>query len=919
VIDERKDIMNRLRAILTVCVLAFGLVLAGNAWAQLGGILSAVPRPSAYPADWQSTPTLATMLIVSNQPATCYLEVFLSSDKGSGVSTPKFQYVPTGSTNYYTQHLTNWNLHLTGKLQEGFERTGRIPDGTYVLTVHCFNVMSVSGQPLPDLFASTTFTISVPQPPNLLYPTNESVIAVANPVFQWTPSIRASGSQPAYRFRLVEMLQGQTPLRAIEGNVPLYESSVESGTALSYPAAVPQLVDGGRYAWRVQAVEPVSAQLPQDVILPVGTNEGKSQVFTFTYRANVGSGGSQRLGQGPGASPNGHASLDAPAPPSDGLPRSPGSGGLKNFADRLLHTMVGRWSPNPSRAAPRAGFASATSTRADPEPYGPSAPAAAPDTAVAAPADTAAAVVPPPAPAPAATPGPEDRGLGPQWLKLHGTASVADETYSREGSGAPTRPFHSARVTTGLSFGLMNDRMRMPFDALVSGDQVSFRENINQFALHPQFNWAGLQAGHFAPQYSTFTLADAMVLGAGFELTPSKWRIGFADGKSRKAIAPDPSVAIQPQFARNILAGRVGYGDPLNNTLEVSVLHAKDNRNSLSAPSDSLLEVTAEANTVYGMKAQGVLPHRHLKAQVEGAWSIYDRDQRADNPNLKGRAVALKLFRETVLTSVGASFELLDGGFMSLGNSGITNDRRDFGFTGRAQLPSGKLSLNANAGWRTDNVSKVMLAGTERRNYSLNASWLPRPNFGADFQLGYLSDDVGTSDSVASTSNITRIVALSPHLTYTARGIQQTLTASATIQGSDNNTTAPFPLTSSHSLCLVGNWSAAVSPLLALTFGGNYNRTDLQIAVSEISAFGPGFVWSIPRAKIATSAQLDFTRSRTGNLGTDTQFAPRCELRWQATPHHALIARGNFRRYRYAVGTPEFDERIASLEYAVTL
>ena len=153
------------RAILTGCLVTFGLVLSGSAWAQLGGIVTAVPRPSAYPADWQSTPTLATMLIVASEPATCYLEVFLTSDKGTGVSTPKFQYVPTGSNNYYTQHLTNWNLHLTGKVKEGFDRTGRLPDGTYVLTAHCFNVQTVSGQPLPDLFASTTFTISVPQPP----------------------------------------------------------------------------------------------------------------------------------------------------------------------------------------------------------------------------------------------------------------------------------------------------------------------------------------------------------------------------------------------------------------------------------------------------------------------------------------------------------------------------------------------------------------------------------------------------------------------------------------------------------------------------------------------------------------------------------------------------------------------------------
>jgi hypothetical protein len=196
---------------------------------------------------------------------------------------------------------------------------------------------------------------------------------------------------------------------------------------------------------------------------------------------------------------------------------------------------------------------------------------------------------------------------------------------------------------------------------------------------------------------------------------------------------------------------------------------------------------------------------------------------------------------------------------------------------------------------------------------------MPRPNFGTDLQFGFMTSNADPADSVAGSSNITRIVAFSPHLTYATSGIQQTLTGSATIQSSDNNTTAPFPLSNMRGLTLVANWSAALSPVLGLSFTGNYSRTDLDVAVSEISSFGPGITWSLPRSRIATTAQVDLTRSRTGNSGTDTQVAPRCEVRWQTTPHHALIARGNFRRYRYAAGVPEFDERVASLEYAVTL
>jgi hypothetical protein len=110
----------------------------------------------------------------------------------------------------------------------------------------------------------------------------------------------------------------------------------------------------------------------------------------------------------------------------------------------------------------------------------------------------------------------------------------------------------------------------------------------------------------------------------------------------------------------------------------------------------------------------------HLSAQVEGAWSLYDRDRRADAASVKGRAVGLKLLRETVLSSVGANFEVLNGGFVSLGNSGISNDRFEVGLTGRTQLRSGKLLLNGTAGWQNDNVSHTVLAETARRDCSMN-------------------------------------------------------------------------------------------------------------------------------------------------------------------------------------------------------
>ena len=883
-----------------------------------------LPSPSPYPADWQTSHSLATFYFNEPEPCTADVQAVLSSPEGTWSTTPRHESLPATVT-LLTPELAPWaTLALTGKVKDSVDKTGHLPDGTYTLLVYFRNIQGVTGQTYQDQIGFMRFPVSVPQPPSLLYPSNQSAVAMPNPVFQWTPVFRPSGIQPVYLLRLVELLPMETPLQAIEANYPLLETRVRYATALTYPVAAPPLRDGRTYAWRVQAIEAPIKGVPTTKITPVGANEGRSQVFTFTWRPKVRAPGAEAVGVG--ATPGNDTPHEAPSNRERGEAPPPPRIEPSNFADRLVLALTARWHPR------RAAYATAgRASRADLRRalsgtllasydsttvfYGPVAPSAdtltTPAPAIEEPAPTPPEALPPPGV-------PAEAGFGPQWLKFHGGTSASGETYSRDGIGSPTRPFHSGRMTSGLSFGLMNDRVHVPLNALLSGDQVSFRQNINQVGLSPRFSWAGLDAGNFAPQYSTYSLADATVLGAGLNLTPRNWRIGLADGRIRKAIAADPLNLAQPQFERNLIAGRLGYGDPQANTVELSVMRAKDDESSL-AETDTLRNATPEQNLVYALKTQGVLPRRHLRAQVEAALSRYDHDQRADAPTATGQALGIKLFRETVLSSVGASFEVLSGGFVSLGNSALANDRIDVGLTGRTQLLTGKLLLNGNLGWRTDNVSGTLLAETARRDYSLNASWQPRPSFGTDFQFGFMSSDVSAQDSVAGTGNISRVLAISPRVSWATAGIQQQLTTSATLQNVDNTTTASFPLTGTDALTLIANWAAVITPTLSLNLGGNYSRTDLDVAVTEISAFGPGFTWQIPRAQIATTAQLQFTRSRTGNFGTDTDFAPRCDVRWQTTPHHAFILHANFRRYRYAAGETEFNERTASVEYSATL
>ena len=357
--------MSWKHAIPLACLALFGM--SGAASAQVQGQVFTVKTASAYPADWQHSGNFANMVMVNNagQPVSCLIEALLLSTDGNGSTRPSYREFPQGPTFLPTPVLADWpTLALYGKLKSSVDKTGHLPDGTYTLTIHCLNIRTLGGQPFPDFFTNATFVVSTPQPPSLLYPPNESVIAVPNPVFQWTPTLRASGTQPAYRLRVVETLHGQTPLQAIEANYPLFEINVQDATALPYPVSVPSLLDGRTYAWRVQAIEPQAAltKTQQELIVPVGANEGRSQVFTFTWRTKVRAPG---VAVGVGGPPEGGAPEKA-EPRRGEAPPAPRWEERKNFADRLVEAMVARWSPRASHAGSQADFAVARrATRRD--------------------------------------------------------------------------------------------------------------------------------------------------------------------------------------------------------------------------------------------------------------------------------------------------------------------------------------------------------------------------------------------------------------------------------------------------------------------------------------------------------------------------------------------------------------------------
>jgi hypothetical protein len=153
--------------------------------------------------------------------------------------------------------------------------------------------------------ATSEKTIKSIVPPQLSYPSNESVISISNPIFIWIPPRPTNGMMITYSIRLVEIQNGQTPSEALLQNPPLLNLSGLTNTFLSYPANAPSLNVDGHYVWQVAAssggqslgvtdiasfsVNKTDTKKVEDFNYPVASKPGKERfyithgVFQFAY------------------------------------------------------------------------------------------------------------------------------------------------------------------------------------------------------------------------------------------------------------------------------------------------------------------------------------------------------------------------------------------------------------------------------------------------------------------------------------------------------------------------------------------------------------------------------------------------------------------------------------------------------------
>ena len=528
------------------------------------------------------------------------------------------------------------------------------------------------------------------------------------------------------------------------------------------------------------------------------------------------------------------------------------------------------------------------------------------------------------APLAAQSSAPPSGGAGVRWLNVTGGLTTMAELYGHSGVGLAARPSQTGRIMANLTLSFANGLVVVPLSALISTDQVSFRQQINQFGISPTYHGVTVHLGHFAPQFSTYTLADQTLSGGGVESDQHGFRLGLVGGQARRAVAPGLVNGIltgQPQFSRRLWGARVGFGETDGPaSVDFIYMAGEDNGGSLDSTVVLGAGIAPERNAVVGFKGGAAFAEKRVHLLVEGATSRIERQPGLPGAATNsGKAGSAKLNYRAGTVTMGGTMEYVSPAFVSMGNAGLTPDHMDYGLTFAGQLSQGRVSFNAMGGWRQNNLAHDAIQTTRRAIYTLAGTLQPVPAFGLDLQLANNVNNSRAAMDTAMLKNITGQYSVSPRFIWRNGNVQQVLVFLANRQTSDNSTTGLYTLANTKTTTLVGTWIATFPSTLGFTLTAT--RTGVAVDTMQatvITTVAPGVQRGFLQQKLQLSLQLQLMRT-TGASTSGNEIYPLAQLRYAVAPGQEFQIRTSVRHNSMTnTGIPSqaFTEQVLTVQYS---
>jgi hypothetical protein len=413
----------------------------------------------------------------------------------------------------------------------------------------------------------------------------------------------------------------------------------------------------------------------------------------------------------------------------------------------------------------------------------------------------------------------QNAGTQQPWLQLSNQVSVSAEYYSVRGIDGRQLPI--TYVFQGAPTVQIGDTP-VPFAFVLSSFSNSYQTPFNQMGTSPKYKWIQLHAGYRNINFSNFTLGGQRMLGAGLELTPGKFQLGFFWGVIRRAIEPDSTqdnsipnggFFFGPGYRRTGYGAKIGLGNKDKSNFTLSFFKGQDVVNSLDEKYHSLVN-KPEANMVLGM-AWKVKFSEHVSWVTDMALSAYTRNTLGDSINLGDNSYAqslgnlfMPMVSSQYLTALETGimyqsqkvktylkYRRIDPDFKSMGIYFINSDLEEYSINPSIRVNQ-KLSVNGSLGMQRDNLRDSKQRTTERLIYRAALDWNPNTTFA----LGLNHSNFGISQNalapnIADTTLLRQInttYGVNPRVTLRNDRIVQVIMLNANYQELSNAFSGAF-------------------------------------------------------------------------------------------------------------------------------
>lgn len=170
-----------------------------------------------------------------------------------------------------------------------------LPMGSYIACYKVINNASRKDAPLGEECISVN--IDPLSPPMLNSPADKDQIATPYPQFSWMPPTPFEMfSNLSYDILVTEVLQGQSPIEAIQYNTPIYTKSNITQPYESYASSFTKLDTGRIYAWQVIAKNGINYSAKTEVwTFSIAKNPIEKRVINNTYVSLKNSNNDQNI------------------------------------------------------------------------------------------------------------------------------------------------------------------------------------------------------------------------------------------------------------------------------------------------------------------------------------------------------------------------------------------------------------------------------------------------------------------------------------------------------------------------------------------------------------------------------------------------------------------------------------------------